>query len=66
MTPAFCGFGKTRAQKQTGISEARRTRLAYLAYAVGMGSAASPVADTGMTTHKSKAPAVRRGLRHCP
>ena len=31
MTPAFCGFGKTLAQKQTGISEARRTRPAHLA-----------------------------------
>jgi hypothetical protein len=56
MKPAFGGFGKTLAQKQTGISEARRTRPAHLAYAVRMGSAASPVAGTRMTTHKRKAP----------
>ena len=56
MTPAFCGFGKTLAQKQTGISEARRIRQAHLAYAVGMGSAASPVAETGMMMHKRTAP----------
>ncbi|MHC2395088.1 hypothetical protein ACVMFA_007342 [Bradyrhizobium liaoningense] len=59
MTPAFCGFGKTLTQKQTGISEAIRTRPAHLAYAVGMVSAASPVAGTGMTPHKRAAPAVR-------
>jgi len=61
ITPAFCGFGKTLAQKQTGISETRRTGPAHLAYAVGMGSTASPVAGTGMTTHKRKAP--RREMR---
>ncbi|KYK46227.1 hypothetical protein A1D31_33135 [Bradyrhizobium liaoningense] len=56
MTSAFCGFGKTLAQKQTGILEARRTRPAHLADAVRMGSTASPGAGTRMTMHIRKAP----------
>ena len=56
MTSAFCGFGKTLAQEQTGISEARRTRPAHLAYAVRMGSTASPVAGTRKTMRIGKAP----------
>jgi hypothetical protein len=44
MTSAFCGFGKTLTQKQTGISETRRPRPAHLADTVRMGSTASPIA----------------------
>ena len=55
MASAFYGFGKTLAQKRTDISEARTTRPAHLAYAVAMGSTASPVAGTCMTMHVGKA-----------